>query len=671
MGDNNDSTSQTGMNRRKFLAGVGAGAAASVAGCTGDGGADDTPTPRVETETVVKEVTETVTVTDSPTPTPREGGGESSSLLFNAMGYTAADDFIDEQGAMMDPEPRQPIVKQALARIWNDAPTNVMFYDKVLHGVNDAWEGWVSTVGGPVHSDSNLNVRQADGSSGGRPTIGMDTAPDTLNVLSTSTAYSFQILDNIYTYGTATHPSTFEFIGGGFEDWTLNPDNIGTESPTMTATIRDGLTFNDGTPVTAEDVKFSADYIVSQEVAGSIAASQFDSLAGFEDGSVGGNGVTVDDPEGDTVNYFLTEKDNEWFTAILGQVFLPKHVWQDVSDYQKYTPRNSSEGIVGSGDMVLADFNWENWFELDIRSQDERPDWNSIYDYLDDDGPFVDGVRYEIFGSQTALNQAVLDKDVDTSRGGLTVDKAVEAERADGISVVESEDSGWSHTSWNIRRVPLDDKAFRQFLVRMYDDTWIIESEKKGIGGRRGSYVTPFAYREWRPDEPWNIDSHEGIELPNLAFPGSQGDFQLNTDQISAARNWLVGHQDAKHDYTWEEANVEGAASGDGKVLHVNGQPFNEAHTNNFGEPGQGPLEVSFNPPQEDVDEARIQQRWTGALKQVGVPVNTKVQSFNSQIPKVYGQEDFDIYSMGWVNIGVNNDHYAQFFGSAGADLGY
>jgi peptide/nickel transport system substrate-binding protein len=154
-------------------------------------------------------------------------------------------------------------------------------------------------------------------------------------------------------------------------------------------------------------------------------------------------------------------------------------------------------------------------------------------------------------------------------------------------------------------------------------------------------------------------------------LPGSQGDFQLNTDQISAARKWLVGHQDAKHNYTWEEANVEGAASGDGKVLHVNGQPFNEAHTNNFGEPGQGPLEVSFNPPQEDVDEARIQQRWTGALKQVGVPVNTKVQSFNSQIPKVYGQEDFDVFSMGWVNIGVNNDHYGQLFGSAGADLGY
>ena len=666
MGDNNESTGK--VNRRKFLAGVGAAGAASMAGCTGgDGGA--TPTPRVETVVQTKEVERTVKVTDTPTATPREGGGESSSLLFNPMGYTGADDLIDEQAAMMDPEPRQPVVKKVLATIWNDAPTNVMFYDKVLHIVNNDWEGWIPTVGGPVHSSSNLNVRQSDGSSGGQPIIGMDTAPDTLNVLSTSTAYSFQILDNIYTYGTGLHPTTFEFIGSGFSDWTLNADNIGTSEPTMTATIRDGLTFNDGTPVTAEDVQFSADYIVSQGVAGSIAASQFSSLAGFEDKEIAGNGITVDDPEGDTVNYFLTEKDNAWFTSILGQVFLPQHVWSGVSDYQKYTPRNASEGIVGSGPFVLDDFSWENWFELSLRDIDH---WEPAeYDFIDDGGPFADGVRYEIFGSQTALNQAALDGTVDTTRGGVTVDKAVEAKNTDGVEVVESEDSGWSHTSWNTRRVPLDDRAFRQFLVRMYDTDWIIDDLKKGVGGRAGSYVTPFAYKEWRPDEPWNIANHEGIPTPSLPFPGSSGSFQLGSEGVSAVRKWLAGHPDAKHNYTWEEANVDSVASADGKVLHVNGEPLTEAHTNNFGEPGEGPLEVSFNPPQEDVDEARIQQRWVGALKQVGVPVKTQVQSFNSQIPKVYGQENFDIFSMGWVNINVNNDHYKQLFGSAGADLGY
>jgi peptide/nickel transport system substrate-binding protein len=662
MGDKNQSASQKGMNRRKFLAGVGAGAAASVAGCTG--GPSGTPTPRVET------VVETREVTDTPTGTPR-ARGDSSGQMFNPMGYTGADEFINEQAAMMDPEPRKPIVKNVLATIWNDAPTKVMFYDKVLHALNEDWEGWIPTVGGPVHADSNLNIRPTSGASRDRPIIGMDTAPNSLNVLSSSTAYAFQIMDNIYTYGTALHPTTFEFIGAGYESWELNPDNVGTSEPTITATLRDDLVFNDGTPVTAEDPQFSAHYIVEQGAAGSIAASQFSSLAGYEDNAIEGNGITVDDAEGRTVNYFLTEQDNAWFTSILGSVFLPKHIWQDVSDYQQYTPRNSSEGIVGSGPFVLSDFSWEEWFELELRDEGVWEPDAEYADYLDDGAPFIDAVRYEIFGSQTALQQAALDRSIDAMRGGVTVDTAVEATNTDGIEVLESEDSGWSHTSWNVRRVPLDDRAFRQFLVKLFDDTWIIEDLKQGLGGRRGSYVTPYAYQEWRPPEPWDADSHEGIPLPDLEFPGSQGSFQLGQSGIEEARNWLANHSDAAHDYTWEEADVGGHASPDNLVLHVNGDPFPEAHTDNFGEPGQGPLEVSFNPPQEDVDEARILQRWTGAVRRVGIPTNNVVQSFNSQLPKVYANEDFDVFAMGWVNINVNNDHFAQLFGSPGADLGY
>ncbi|MFB6360551.1 MAG: ABC transporter substrate-binding protein, partial [Halobacteriales archaeon] len=667
-----DSTSQTGMNRRKFLAGVGAGAAASVAGCTGDGGADETPTPKVETvvktETVVQE--ETVKVTESPTPTPQSGSGKTSSLKFNAMGYTGADEFINKQKKMMSAEKRQPVVKKVLAQIWNDAPTNVNFYSKLLHVLNNKWEGWIPTTGGPVHNWSNLNVKKADGSSGGKPVIGMDTAPDTLNVLATSTAYSFQILDNIYQYGTATHPDTLAFIPGVYKDWTLNVENVGTDKPTMTATIRDGVTFSDGTPVTAEDAKFSVDYIVNQETAGSIASTQFSSLAGYKDKKVAGNGVTVDDPKGNKVSYFLTEKDNAWFTAILGQIFLPKHIWKDVSNYQKYTPRDTSEGIVGSGPFTLSDFNWQNWFELSPR--EDSAIWEtSAYDFIDSDGPFIDQLRYEIFGSQTALQQALLDRTIDAARSGVQVEKAVEAQRQDGVRVVQSEDTGWSHMSFNTRRVPFDDRAFRQFLIRMLDDKWIIDDLKKGVGGRDGTYVTPFAYQNWRPPEPSEIDSHEGIKTPNLPFPGSAGSFQLSSDQISAIRKWLVAHKDAKHDYSWAKADVEAVASADGKVLHVNGDPLTVAHTDNFGQSDQGPLEVSFNPPQEDVDESRIMQRFTGALKQVGVPANPQIQSFNSQIPKVYGNENFDIFAMGWVGIGVNNDHYGQLFGGEGADLGY
>ena len=179
MGDNTDRASETGMDRRKFLAGVGAGAAASVAGCTGGGGG--TPTPRVETVERTVEKTRIVEKTDTPTATPREGGGESSGLLFNPMGYTGADDLINQQAELMAAEPRKPLVKKVLATIWNDAPTNVMFYDKLLNPVNDDWTGWIPTVGGPMTAASNLNIQGPSS----QPVIGMDTAPDSLKCWST------------------------------------------------------------------------------------------------------------------------------------------------------------------------------------------------------------------------------------------------------------------------------------------------------------------------------------------------------------------------------------------------------------------------------------------------------------------------------------------------------
>lgn len=493
------------------------------------------------------------------------------------------------------------------------------------------------------------------------PTEGMDTAPNILNPLASSTAYSFEILERVYSFGTTLHPETQEFTGWAFRDWELNSDNVGSGDPTIVGELRDDMKWHDGEDVTAEDVQFTVNYVQEQEPAGTVSASQFSAV----------EEVQVDSPDGTTVNYFLSEKDSAWFTDILGNIILPKHIWQNVDQYDQYTPRNTDEGLVGSGPMVLDDFSWENWFSLRFRDDTEAI-WqpNAEYvDWIDSEAPFTDGWRIEVFGSQTALQQAVLDGNVDCAYGTFQVDKAVEAKNNDNVRVIQSEDDGWSHQSWNLRRVPFDDPAFRQFLVMMMDTQWVIEDLKRGVGSVAGTYATPKAYEDWRPPEPSEQEEYEGIPTPSLEFPGERGSFNLNQEGIDAARNFLVNHDRAKHDYSWEEANAPEVAPPDGLVLHVNGDPLHQAHTDNDGNPGQGPLEMSFNPPQEDLDEARIAQRWIGALKTVGVPVEPAIQSFNSQIPKVYGNENFDMFGMGWTGIDYANDHYKQLYGSWGADV--
>lgn len=495
---------------------------------------------------------------------------------------------------------------------------------------------------------------------GGMPVLGMDTAPSDLNPLERADAYELEIIENIYAKGTIVHPETFEFEPWLFEDWTLEPDNVGTDEPTLVGHLRDDLTFNDGEPVTAEDVKFTVEYSKEQGVTGMVAASQFEAV----------EEITVDSPDGQTVNYFLERPDNGWFTNILGSIILPKHIWEDVDNYAEYQPRNSEEGVVGAGPLVLTDFDWENWFELEMRPKDELPWLGAEYvDWIHDEGPFVDGLRVEIFGSETSLEQAVLDGDVDVARGSFDVDRAASATQEDHLEVAESPSDGWHHHSFNVRRRPFDDPAFRQLLVLLNDKQWIVEDQYQGIGAVKGSYATLPEYEEWRPPEPTEIDDFEGIEVPDLRFPGDRGSFSLDEGDVADVREFLVEHPRAEYDYSFEEATTNVSDAPDDRELYVGGEPLPDVHTDNDGNDGQGPLEMIHSPPDNSPKAVRLARRWMDVLNRVGVPVEPRVLGFDALTNEVLIEENFDVAEFGWTRTGPNNDHYRNRYGRWGADV--
>jgi peptide/nickel transport system substrate-binding protein len=527
-----------------------------------------------------------------------------------------------------------------------------------------------ATEGGGMDDTETDTETEASGEpqQGGTYTFGMASPPNNLNILATGTAYAFVILDAVYCYGTTLHPETQEVIPYGFADWSLNVDNVGSDSkPTMTATLQEGLEFNDGEPVTAEDIKFTVEYIQEQKPAGSISASQVDSVSKVE---------AVSESE---VEFYLSEKDAGWATSILGIPFMPKHIWEDQDDYSKYNPRKDDAGVVGSGMMELGDFNWENWYELSMRDPEKMP-WLDDWDFLDEGAPFIDALRVEIFGSANALHQALLNAEIDQTYGSLPVDKAAKATKNDKLEVLKGEDDGWAHHSWNLRRKPFDDKYFRRFLVKALDWKFVVEDLYKGIGAVKGDYGTPPVFDAWRPDKPEEIDTHEyelpdgssgSIDMPDLLFPeATRGESNLNSEALQEMRQFLTEADDAKYDYTFEEADSDVITSPDGKMLHVDGEPLDEAHTDNDGNPGQGPLEMSYNPPSDSPLGARRASNWLAVLKETGIPARGLVQSFNSQLPKVYTNHDFDMFEMGWTGLTVTNDHYGSFFGSEGIGEG-
>jgi peptide/nickel transport system substrate-binding protein len=516
---------------------------------------------------------------------------------------------------------------------------------------------------------------------GGKPTIGMAVPPDTLNPLQAGTVYSFYIIDRIFSPGTTIDPNDNGFEPWVFTDWELSPENAGTDEPTLAnVQMRDDMQFHDGEDLTAEDFAFSVRYYREQEPTGSLTAAAHKKLRGDP-----GDGVEIVDDT--TVNIYFAEKEQRWFTNVLGFPILPQHIWSEVDDYTTYSPRQSEEGVVGSGPFQLTEFNWENWYEFEP-AYDEYPPANADYaSWIDDGAPFVDGLRIEVYGSQNRMEQEVLEGNLTTGyvSGGFTVNNALQAQSDDSLTVRQSSESGYNHISYNLRRKPFDDVAFRQFLNKTFDKQWVVNQPYDEIGAVQGDYVVVPALSNYRPPEPpelWGesfqadgLDEFEfedyspsSVSVPDLSFPGEAGSFDLNEEEIQTARDFLVNNPDAKYDYSFGESQTSITTSPDGQELYVDGEHITQAHTDNDGNPGQGPIVYSFQPPQEDIYQARYGQQQTGLLKKLGIPVEPLVKTINAQIPTVYGQEDFDMYSMGW-GLGVNVTHLAALYSSEGADL--
>ncbi len=134
-------------------------------------------------------------------------------------------------------------------------------------------------------------------------------------------------------------PYTLEFVPKLAESWETSEDGL-----TFTFTLRDNVRFSDGTPLTAEDVKWTFDWILNPEVQADRARSYFDKL----------ESVTVKDER--TIEFVF----NEPYFLNFEQVVLTSILSKEF--YGKYSPVDYNESVsllFGSGPYVLeAGTNW-------------------------------------------------------------------------------------------------------------------------------------------------------------------------------------------------------------------------------------------------------------------------------------------------------------------------
>jgi peptide/nickel transport system substrate-binding protein len=189
------------------------------------------------------------------------------------------------------------------------------------------------------------------------------------------------------------------------ESWTRNDD-----STVWTFTLRDDLMWSDGEPVTAQDVKFTAEFIsdaafTSQSVDDRNLA--LNNVVGFEAKNTGSaetlEGVRVVDER--TVEFTLGQPDFTYFGKVTRFYLLPEHAIDfEPGNYMETDWWTNPQRQVGSGAFSVARFVRDDFLEL------------AANEHYMNGRPQLDTLIVQYFGGdQTAATAALSAGDIDFS----------------------------------------------------------------------------------------------------------------------------------------------------------------------------------------------------------------------------------------------------------------
>lgn len=505
----------------------------------------------------------------------------------------------------------------------------------------------------------------ADVPTGGIFNFGMGTAPKGINVLATSSAYSGVITDQIYETGTTTDPVNFEVHPNVFTDWTFEEledgDSDENDQPNVSIKFNvrtDGLTWNDGTEFTVEDVVWSYNYLMDQEPGGFI--------------SIISPIMSVEQSDDDwDVEMILDKPIGTYASSQLALPLLPQHKWEGVEDFNTYTPYENG-GPVGLGPGVVTRYEPDTSIEISYADREgeynlSELEWRSEVPGMRSGGPFIDAVRISVYSSTSALTQAFFEGDIDSIYSGIRTSRIEDVQNTEGLSLVDGFDTGYGHYSMNLRTTPLDDTAFRQVLGFAFDDIYWTQRLQRGYA-QEGDFIMPPGYTAVRPETGTDQSRLTGDSTQAFTFrqsspgvPDVEGirSFLTEGKVISGESGTFVGQEypgsltgvtagqtEAKHDYTFGSVESEVLRQSDqnpDQEIRVNGQTITEING--------GPLTMFVYPAADSPQTAKMVQNFIASLQSIGIPINRQVMSFNTMLGKVYGEEDFDIFPMGWVNL--------------------
>lgn len=255
-------------------------------------------------------------------------------------------------------------------------------------------------------------------------------------------------------------------------------------------------------------------------------------------------------------------------------------------------------------------------------------------------GPNVGSVIYTIYGSQDAAILALKNGEVDFVLNSLGLQRGLwDSLKSDpNLTALSNPTNGFRYLSFNNRRRPMNDCAFRQAVDVLIDKEFVTSTILQGVAYPVYTFV-PEGNKAWF-----------FADTPKLGQGLSREDrVKLATAILEQAGYKWEGDKKP----TWDADNRQVVAGG--RLLMPDGTPV-PALNMLAPSPGYDPLRSTF---------AIWIETW---LNEFGIPLKANLAGFNVIVPKIFSEQDFDMYILGW-SLSIFPSFLRDFFSEEQAAL--
>jgi peptide/nickel transport system substrate-binding protein len=362
---------------------------------------------------------------------------------------------------------------------------------------------WVGLV---VSAGSGLALAQSASPSADEPvtfvvgvTGDLNSANPLRQIDTTESFLSGLIYDGILRLGQADYATEPELV----ESWETSEDGL-----TWTFVLRDDITWSDGEPITAHDFKWTADFIMENDI------------SSWSDGYRFTESIEAADDR--TIVWKTTRP-----TLVPGlpgySLILPEHVWGEMTPKEIKEFRNFPD-TVGSGPFKLVEWEPGEFWRVEARDDYYRG------------APNIDEIVFRVYNSSESVVQALIKGDIDHTlvpTAGLFERLKREDPSKIGTAVTSAE--AFHQMSFNVVDDPSStahpavlDPVVREAVSWALDKQTMVERVVRGYAEPGTTPIVPlYDFWHWEPpaDERIGFDPETARQmLDDAGYVDTDGD---------------------------------------------------------------------------------------------------------------------------------------------------